>query len=401
MRATLVIAAKDLRQRLRDRSAFVVAFIAPVVLASIVTGAFGSGFGPDSFGTKLAVLDTDRSQISRVFVEQVLLSEDITAFAEVTEVCPEDPSGCDARQITDLVEREEVSAGFVIPDGFGDRVQAGAEVSMQVIATDEAPVSAQVATAIAEAFTGQLNATRLAVFTGVRALGGDVSRVAELAAEAAQDRIPVEVVEGDPGSREVSGANYFGPGMAIFFVFFTVSLGATSLLAERSDGTMARLLAAPMSRSAVVGGKALAVFVLGLASMVVMFAFMGLVFSVDWGDPLAIAVITVLIVAAAMGVTAVVQTLARTQEQAANYGSMVGLSFALLGGNFFPLFALPDVIQKISLATPNGWALRGFTDIAYDGARLGDLVPNVVALAAFAAFTSTIAVVRSRRLTVA
>jgi len=112
-------------------------------------------------------------------------------------------------------------------------------------------------------------------------------------------------------------------------------------------------------------------------------------------------VITVLIVAAAMGVTAVVQTLARTQEQAANYGSMVGLSFALLGGNFFPLFALPDVIQKISLATPNGWALRGFTDIAYDGARLGDLVPNVVALAAFAAFTSTIAVVRSRRLTVA
>ena len=34
-------------------------------------------------------------------------------------------------------------------------------------------------------------------------------------------------------------------------------------------------------------------------------------------------------------------------------------------------------MQKVSLLTPNGWALRGYTDIAYDGATLGDLGPNL------------------------
>ena len=41
LRTALLVASKDLRQRLRDRSALVIAFIAPFVLASIIGLAFG------------------------------------------------------------------------------------------------------------------------------------------------------------------------------------------------------------------------------------------------------------------------------------------------------------------------------------------------------------------------
>ena len=40
-RTALLVAGKDLRQRLRDRSALVIAFVAPFVLASIIGLAFG------------------------------------------------------------------------------------------------------------------------------------------------------------------------------------------------------------------------------------------------------------------------------------------------------------------------------------------------------------------------
>ena len=42
MRAVLTIAGKDLRQRFRDRSAIVLAFVAPLVLALIIGGDLGS-----------------------------------------------------------------------------------------------------------------------------------------------------------------------------------------------------------------------------------------------------------------------------------------------------------------------------------------------------------------------
>jgi linearmycin/streptolysin S transport system permease protein len=78
---------------------------------------------------------------------------------------------------------------------------------------------------------------------------------------------------------------------------------------------------------------------------------------------------------------------------------MVGMMFALIGGNFFPLFQMPAFIQKLSALTPNGWALRGFTDIAYDGAKLVNLLPNVGAMAAFVAICGTVAAIRARRIT--
>lgn len=164
---------------------------------------------------------------------------------------------------------------------------------------------------------------------------------------------------------------------------------------------MPRILAAPAGRGSIVVGKALAMFVLGLLSMISVFLFTGVLFGVDWGDPLAVGVLTLTIVLAVMSVTALVQTLARTEQQAANYGSMVGLILALFGGNFFPLFQLPVFVQRVSALTPNGWALRGFTDIAYDGAGLMDLLPNVAAILAFVAVCGSLAAIRARRIAVA
>jgi ABC-2 type transport system permease protein len=77
---------------------------------------------------------------------------------------------------------------------------------------------------------------------------------------------------------------------------------------------------------------------------------------------------------------------------------MVAVSLSLVGGSFFPLFQMPAAIQRVSLITPNGWAIRGFTDIGYDGAKLGDLGPHLGVILAFAVVTGAIAVRRARRI---
>ena len=85
LRTTLLVAGKDLRQRLRDRSALVIAFIAPFVLAAIIGLAFG---GDDAFRASYAVADADRGPVTAGFTDGVLASPGLRDLVTVREVDP-------------------------------------------------------------------------------------------------------------------------------------------------------------------------------------------------------------------------------------------------------------------------------------------------------------------------
>ncbi|HSR28175.1 MAG TPA: ABC transporter permease, partial [Actinomycetes bacterium] len=191
------------------------------------------------------------------------------------------------------------------------------------------------------------------------------------------------------------------PSMAIFFLFFTVSFGARSVLAERRQGTMKRLLASAASPSGVLAGKALAAFVLGTSSVLVMWLATTLVFGADWGDPVAVVALTISSVLSAIGITALVVTLAKSEEQAEGFSSLVVFTLALLGGNFVYLAQLPETLQRVSLLTPNGWALRGFVDLVADGGGLATVAVPVAVTLAVGLATGGLALWRARRMVAA
>jgi ABC-2 type transport system permease protein len=389
VRAALLIAGKDLRQRLRDRSGLVIAFVAPFLLASIIGLAFG---GDDGFRATYAVADDDRGPLAAGFVDGVLADPGLAEVVTLRRV------GRDQARL--LVDRGEADAAFLLPAGFSAAVRRGEPATITVLEAGENPVAGQVARSLADAYAARLDAIRLSVRTAVEASGrppaeAETSRLGERAAAL---RLPVQLTEGRVGVREIEPANYFGPSMAIFFLFFTVSFGARSILTERQQGTLGRLLASAASPGAVIAGKALAAFLLGTSSVLVMWLATSLVFGADWGDPLAVVVLTVTSVLAAIGITAMVITLARTDEQADGFSALVVFTLALLGGNFVYLAQLPELLQRVSLLTPNGWALRGYVDLVADGGGLGTVAMPVAVTAAIGLATGTVALIRARRM---
>jgi ABC-2 type transport system permease protein len=393
LRTALLVAGKDLRQRLRDRSALVIAFVAPFVLASIIGLAFG---GDDAFKATYAVADADKGPVATGFTDGVLASPGLRDLVTVRQV--------DAGEARALVDRGDADAAFLLPAGFSASVQRGGAATITVLESGENPIAGQVARSLAEAYAAELAATQLAVRTALDTAGQPPPAAAEarrLGERAAAGRLPVRLAEGQVGGRTIEAANYFGPSMAIFFLFFTVSFGARSILAERRQGTMRRLLASTASPSGVLAGKALAAFVLGTASVLVMWLATTLVFGADWGDPVAVVALTVSSVLSAIGVTALVITLARTDEQAEGYSSLVVFTLALLGGNFVYLAQLPELLQRVSLLTPNGWALRGFVDLVADGGGLATVAAPVAVTLGVGLVTGGLALYRARRMVAA
>jgi len=375
----LVIAGKDIRQRLRDRSALLVAIVVPLVLASIFGLIFKDVTEGSACSCDFAVVDRDGGHAARAFTGPALTPLVRQKLITVRR----ERSVAAAR---DAVDDGTVAAAFVLPAGLTAAVDAGRAAHVDVIGGVDTPIATQVAQAIAASFASRIETARVARAT----LG--TARVAPNAEP------PVAVTDESTHSRQLSVGTFYAAGMAVFFLFFTVQFGISSIVDERQEGTLARILVAPVPRWAVLVGKLLTSLVLGAVSMTVLALATHFLLDAHWGNALGVLALIVAGVLAATAVMALVATIARTPDQAQAWQSMVALVLGMLGGTFFPVAQAGGVLAGLSLLTPQAWFLRGIEDLS-GGDGPGAVAGPVAAILAVALVAGALALARARRLT--
>ena len=381
MRAALVILGKDLRQRLRDRSALMVALVVPLVLASIFGLIFHNAVGGRVSFT-LGLVDQDHGPAAQAFTSGALAPLERQRLISIKR----EPTVAAARSDTD---QGKVSATFVIPAGFSDAVGQGRPATLRVIGNVDASIGTQVAQSIAQSFADASDTARIVVAaTGARTITPQL--VASLPT-------PIVIAEVSTHNRQLDAGTFYAAGMAVFFLFFTVQFGISSILAERRDGTLARMLVAPIRPGAVLTGKLLTSVVLGSLSMAVLAVATHFLINAHWGNPLGVAILIVTGVLAATAVMTLVATLAKTPDQAQSWQAMVALVLGMLGGAFFPVAQAGGLLATLSLAAPQAWFIRGVENMT-GAAGAGAVLGPAVAMLAFAAITGTIALTRAHRL---
>ena len=374
-RPMLLIAGKDLRLRLRDRSVFIIAIIAPASLALIFTLVFGDALGASGggFSATYGFVDLDDSEASRA-LGGVL---DELGTSDQFEIRPL----ADVDAVERAIDADEISAAFVVPEGFDRAVQSG-DATLEVIGNVDAPTGTGIATAVAEAYAASVERVTLTVAASLEA-GADPITIPEIVATSASARAPATITDIAADVRQMDGTTFAMAGMAVFFLFFTVQFGVTSLLEERQLGTWSRLMAAPLTRATAVTAKALVSYVLGVTSMTVLMVGASIGLGADWGDPVAVAALVLVGVAAATAIMALVASFARTPEGAGNIQSIIAVTLGMLGGAFFPVGTDGGLLASLSMFTPHAWFLRGLNDLA-GGGGLSVVVPSLVAIGAFA-----------------
>jgi ABC-2 type transport system permease protein len=383
------IALKDLRQRLRDRSAIMLGIVAPLGLAFIFSLII-----PDvvtDFRVDLGVADASQGAITSPFIAGLAGSGFVTVERYPSR-----------EALVAAVDSGDADAGLVVPADFDPRVTSPEAVAcdasgctaatLEVIAHPDRQTSAQITQAIAAQFAGGVTGVRVAVAAAIASGRTDVVAVQAAAASGVP---PVTVDDVTARSRQLDINTFFAAGMAIFFLFFTVQFGVASLIEERADGTMPRLLAAPLRSWQIIAGKALASFAVGVVAMAVLIVGTAVLIGASWGDPLGVALLVVAAVLSAIGIMALIATLARTAEQAGNWQAIVAIVLGMLGGTFFPVSQGPAFLARLAALTPHYWFMRGVGDMQA-AAGLSDVLPSVLALLAFSAVTVAVAATRVR-----
>ncbi|MEX0796501.1 MAG: ABC transporter permease [Acidimicrobiia bacterium] len=393
MRTALRIAGKDLKLRLRDRSAFIIGIIAPLSLAFILNLVLGNAFDPtQGIGLEYGVVDLDRSEISASFTSVLdeIEAEGILELERFSDVESADAA----------IEEGEVDSYFLLERGFGQAVVTNSPATIQVVGNIDSPTSTQIAASIADQFATGVEAAQLAVATTSQVTSMPVTPefVASLDGDPRSAAFSYRLDDVSTATRQLDATTYMAAGMAVFFLFFTVSFGVLGLLEEERQGTLTRLMAAPIARASVVGGKAILSFALGLISMFVLVVATQVLMGATWGAPLGVGLIVVAGILSAVGIIGLVAAVAKTPEGAGNMGAIIAVILGMLGGVFFQIGQGDDLLSRLTFITPHAWFMRGLADLA-DGAPWTAALPATGAILIFAVVTGAISwVLLMRRL---
>ena len=370
----------------------------------LVTGTLGSTGGGLS-QISLVVVNLDQSTLGNALVE-MLKSPELSQLLAVEE-------NTDVASARALLDDDKTAAVVIIPDGFTASVIPQNEQVPTVVAQVEVyknpsrSISAGIVQSIVEIFLNQVETGRI---------GGQVA-VAQLIAsglvppqQAAQTGMQIGTrlanelgnlqtltlnTSQASASEEPSFLMYIAPGFALLFLMYTVSLGGKTLLTERQEGTLTRLMTTPILPSQVLVGKMTGTYMIGLAQMTLLISASALLLGLRWGNPLALVILLITAVAAATGWGMLLAALSRTPGQVSSLGMAMTLLFGLVGGSFFG-GNLTGVIGYIGMLTPNYWGQMGFNTLARGG-NLPDMLPVYTALLVMAAVLLVISIFIFRR----
>ena len=390
MRAAFDIALKDLKQKVRDRSALLISIVAPFVLAALFSMILG-GLDED-FHASWGYVDLDGGEIAAAFEEGPLGGVEAAGIVDVSRY----PDSESARA---AIEAGEIEAAIVIPEGFSAASMAGAGSTVELLAAADAVISGQVAQSVLSGFASQVDAVGLSVATALIADGGlpqaDTTATLTELAMAATD--PITIVDLAVADRTAGWATYYAAAMAILFVFLAAQFGIVSIHAERRTKTLARMLAAPLPWWSIVAGKVIVSMVLAIVSMGVIILGTGLLLGARWGDPVALVVLVLAAALAATGVSLLTVAFTRNEEQAGSAIAIVSLTLAVLGGAFFPANQGPELLSQLSQLTPHAWFLTAIDDIS-TGGDVASSISSVAVLAAIGAVTGGLGLLRAKRM---
>ncbi len=391
LRKIWYVAAKDLLQLTKDRFGLIWLIALPLVLMGVL-GSLVSFSTSAAVTATLPVVNHDNGRLSTALIDALRQTGSLKVQLR-SDQTPLEKAVRDGDQVGLLI----------IPAGFTAALQSqhpSARVTYYAVPGNNdqrATVANYSVQSVVQRFSWT-SVTANAIAAAQRRSSGHVDPIltgqiaAQANAQLAQTP-PVAIQTVNASGRKTNYQDQTVPGYALMFALFGVTAGAGSLLEEKESGTLKRLLIAPLPPFALLGGKALALFLQSLAQLSLLFALGALIFKIDLGaSPLALALLIVGTSFAATGLGMIMVSFVKTQRQLRPITTLVVLGFSAIGGSWFPISLEPQWLQNISKVSLNSWAMQGFNGLMLFGKDFAQVAPNIGVLFLYGVICFAIAI---------
>ncbi len=310
LRRAAAIVRKEILHIIRDPRNLFLVTVSPAFLLFLLSYIFSFDFGQFN----LAVLDLDRSSLSRRYLNSLTSDQDLILSYTVGSY----------EEIDSLLVGGRIDAALVIPPGFADTLHGGRPAQVQAIVDGTDP------------------------FAGSQIVSSLTSRSAVFAASTSGPKPAIQVQSVEVRAQAwynaaLKSMNSMVPGLlAIVLIMPTMAL-ALALTREKETGTLEGLIATPVSRIEYLMGKLLAYIAAGLVSAVLALLVAVFWFKVPFRGNLAVfLLLTADYFLACMGATVVIAEFVKSQQTA---------MFIVLIIFIVPSFFLAGMLSPVSTAS--------------------------------------------------
>jgi ABC-2 type transport system permease protein len=391
IRKVLAVMVKELQVIfLGDRGTLISLFVIPFVLA-MLSGAIFSG-EEKTINIPVIAVNQDSGDYGNSILEVL---KDIKELSLETE---DTPTAAEAR-----VANGDFMAAVMIPADFTQNIDAYQTTDVTVSIDPAQAQYGRIITSIIEEIAGGL-AIQGEIRYGIREVLTDIGldenanpdlfRASQAQTEGViftqmqrlQTDEPIQLQRVDVNGEGVFSweDNIFAltlPGYIALFAFFVVPSLSTALIKEKEQGSLRRLVASPLSKGALIGGKVLAFTVLVIIQVVIVFGLVAVFFDMPLGNSL----LGLLMITIALGLTAtslgmLVAAVARSRDQANSIGLLMVFVLGILGGCFNPdtaPFRGEGFMAKVSYYMPQAQAMNAFHTLMILNGTLVDTLPYV------------------------
>lgn len=365
------IIRKEFIQIMRDPRTLVLIVVMPIMQLFLL----GYAATTDIKNISLAVWDQSQSPQSRALLDAFraanYFSIDYPVFSE--------------EEYRGLIESGKIRAVLIVPPDYETRLLEGtAQVSMVLDGSDATVGGTALSTA---KLIGQSYATK--VLTEQASLTGRASALTP----------PLDVRTQVWYNPDLIAAYFNVPGViGMILYFITTLLTASSIVRERERGTIEQLIVTPIRSWELVVGKILPYSILALVDMIEVLVIGHWWFKVPIrGDLGLIFALSGLFLLSSLGIGLFASTIANTQQEAFITVMVTMLPSLFLSGFFFPIEAMPKVLQYVSALVPLRYYLVIIRSLLLKGVGVEALQTEIFALTLFAIFIMGAAALRFRK----
>lgn len=363
---------KEFIQIWRDPRTLILVMILPVMQLFLM----GYAATNDVRNVPLVVFDQDRGPAARALLDAYRAAD---YFRLAFDVDSEE-------QLRILIDSGEARAGLIIPPNYSNRLEEGGSAQVAFVLDGSDPTIASTSLSAAQ-LIGQEYATRVLAETMMRS---DRSRT---------PKSPIEVRTQVWYNPDLVSAYYMIPGVIGMILYALTSiLSASSIVRERERGTIEQLIVTPIRPWELVVGKLLPYIILAYMNTLEVMVIGSWWFKVPIRSDLSIIMgLSGIFLLSSLGIGLMASTIANTQQEAMLVVWMTLLPSIFLSGFFFPIEAMPQVLQWISKIIPLRYYLVIIRSLMVKGVGVKSLQDEILALTIFGILIMTAAALRFRK----
>jgi len=369
MRIILHIIKKEYLQVLRDRAFLPMLFFAPVIQLTL----FGYVAATNVNNIPTAVLDQDKTQISREFVQSFSNSGyfRLKYFLHASS------------QIDNLLDSGKVKLVINVPHDFSRKIKHNETADIQLIVDGTNSTTASIILGYASDIA-QRQALKKLEQRGTRGFAPrNSAKIIIQQLQKIQASVPgIDLQLRAWYNPELDNVNFIVPGIiCTILAIITTMLTSVAIVREREKGTLEQLIVSPIAPYQLILGKVLPFMGIGFVDVIIILLAGTLWFKIPIrGSITLLLLLAVLFISNTLGVGILISTISRTQQQAMMTTLFVMMPWIVLSGFIFPIGNMPRVIQLITYLIPMRYFLVIIRGIILKGVGLSILWPQALAM---------------------